>query len=204
VVIAPHDITGVILCGGEGRRMGAGEKPWQLLHGKPLVQHVLSRLSAQVGTVFISANRDIERYESTGATVFTDVEPGLGPLGGLGSVSAHVITPWIFCCPGDAPLLETSLVSRLAANMGDQLDGAYPHDGEQDQHLFLLVQTATCATIAPYLASGERSVRGWLAQHRMGSVALPELAGHFVNVNSPSDLSQLIGHSPPDQCAEQH
>lgn len=199
MVIAPHDITGVILCGGEGRRMGTGEKPLRLLHGQPLVEHVRSRLSAQVGAVFISANRDVERYESTGGTVIRDVEPGLGPLGGLASASTQVATPWIFCCPGDAPLLEESLVSRLASNVTDELDGAYPYDGEQEQHLFLLVRTAACTTIAPYLARGERSVRGWLAQRRLCMVALPELAGHFVNVNSPSDLVRLIGHSPLDQ-----
>ncbi|GAB1344767.1 molybdenum cofactor guanylyltransferase MobA [Gemmatimonas sp.] len=183
--------------------MGAGEKPLRLLHGQPLVQHVQSRLSTQVRAVYISANREIERYESAGGVVIPDVEPGRGPLGGLATVSAHVATPWIFCCPGDAPLLETSLVRRLASDMSDELDGAYPHDGEQEQHLFLLVRTSACATIAPYLARGERSVRGWLAQHRMRAVTLPELASHFVNVNSPSDLARLIARRPLDQQREQ-
>lgn len=189
--IPPHEITGVVLCGGEGRRLGCVEKPLLALHGAPLVAHVLERLVPQVGRVIISANRELEGYRALGHDVVTDVEPGLGPLGGLSSVAPHVTTPWLFCCPGDAPRISRHLVARLSETLTDSCVAAYPHDGERPQYLFLLARTAACSSLAGYLGSGGRSVRGWLAMNGADTRDLHDLHETFVNVNTADDLLRI-------------
>jgi molybdenum cofactor guanylyltransferase len=191
MVIAPHDITGVVLCGGEGRRMGGVEKPLLPLHGRPLAAHVLERLRPQVGPVIVSANRELETYRAFGHPVVVDDIPGRGPLGGLASIVPHITTPWLFCCPGDAPRLDTGVVSRLAAAFEDECVAAYPDDGERKQYLFLLVRTTALRSLPPYLAKGARSVQGWLASIAAGAVEMPDLRSTFVNVNDPHALEAL-------------
>jgi molybdopterin-guanine dinucleotide biosynthesis protein A len=191
LVIAPHDITGVVLCGGEGRRMGGVEKPLLPLHGRPLAAHVLERLRPQVGPVIVSANRELKTYRAFGHPVVVDVIPGLGPLGGLASIAPHVTTPWLFCCPGDAPRLDGGLVARLASECDDARTAAYPHDGERPQYLFLLVRTAVCVSLTSYLEGGSRSVHGWMEEIGGRAVGMPELAKSFVNVNTTDALAKL-------------
>jgi molybdopterin-guanine dinucleotide biosynthesis protein A len=171
--------------------MGGLEKPLQLLHGLPLVQHVRDRLAPQVGRVIISANRERDRYAEFGHDVVRDTYEDLGPLGGLGSVAALVRTPWIFCCPGDAPLLDRSLVRRLAASVSPEHDGVFPHDGERAQHLFLLVRTSCCTTIDAQLAAGHRSIHAWRTTLRVQELPMPELSASFRNVNTLDELAQL-------------
>ena len=191
MLIPASDITGVVLCGGEGRRMGGVEKPLLPLHGRPLVVHVLERLCPQVGSVLVSANRELETYRAFGHPVISDDVLGLGPLGGLASVAQRVTTPWLFCCPGDAPRLDGGLVARLASECDDACTAAYPHDGERPQYLFLLVRTAVCASLTSYLEGGSRSVHGWLEVIEGRTVAMPELANSFVNMNTTDALEKL-------------
>lgn len=191
MLIPSHDITGVVLCGGEGRRMGGVEKPLLALESRPLVMHVLERLCPQVGPVFVSANRELETYRSLGHSVVVDEVAGLGPLGGLVSIVPHVTTPWIFCCPGDAPRLDGGLVARLASACDDACAAVYPHDGERAQYLFVLVRTAVCASLTSYLEGGSRSVHGWLEVIGGRAVGMPELAKSFVNVNTTDALATL-------------
>lgn len=191
MVIPPHDITGVVLCGGEGRRMGGVEKPLLPLHGRPLVAHVLERLRPQVGSVIVSANRELETYRAFGHPVVVDDIPGLGPLGGLASIAPHVTTPWLFCCPGDAPRLDGDLVARLSSECDDACTAVYPHDGERPQYLCALIRTEACSSLVPYLDGGSRSVHGWLEVIGARAVTMPELAKSFVNVNTADALAKL-------------
>lgn len=191
VLIPARDITGVVLCGGEGRRMGGVEKPLLPLHGRPLIRHVLDRLEPQVGGVILSANRAHETYRTFGHAVVSDLTAGQGPLGGLAAVAPQVETPWILCCPGDAPRIDRTLASRLACAVGAPDVAAYPHDGERGQFLFLLLRTATCTSLTGYLAGSNRSVHGWLAGIGAREVPMPDIAGTFTNVNDPAGLAWL-------------
>lgn len=191
MLIPPSDITGVVLCGGEARRMGGANKPLLDLFGRPLVAHVLERLTPQVGHVIISANRAVDDYRAFAHPVITDDSPGLGPLGGLASVAAQVSTPWMFCCPGDAPRLAPDVVSRLGAAWDEQSEAVYPHDGERPQYLFLLVRPDALGSLGEYLESGRRSVHGWLEAMVAQAVAMPEIAESFTNVNSSDALVKL-------------
>jgi molybdopterin-guanine dinucleotide biosynthesis protein A len=171
--------------------MGGVEKPLLALESRPLVMHVLERLCPQVGPVFVSANRELETYRSLGHSVVVDEVAGLGPLGGLVSIVPHVTTPWIFCCPGDAPRLDGGLVARLASACDDACAAVYPHDGERAQYLFALVRTEAFRSLPPYLARGTRSVQGWLASIAAGAVEMRDLWSTFVNVNDPHALEAL-------------
>lgn len=213
-------LIGAILCGGGGRRMGGEEKPLTALHGKPLVQHVRTRLLPQVSRVIISANRAHAQYAQWEDAVVSDdtVDGGPaygepthgGPLYGVRAVLRHVLASptanaLLFCCPGDAPLLDRSLVSRLRAGLvGTGADVAYPHDGTRAQHLFMLlrVNDGMATSLDEYLATSDRSVHGWLERCRATSVDASDIAASFANVNTPQELHELASQDFPHQ--QQH
>lgn len=142
--IATQDVTGLVLAGGQGSRMGGVDKGLEPLRGQPLVAHVLARLRPQVGRLMISANRNRSRYEALGVPVWPDVtdvtegadgadgakgEPALsggeplleyaGPLAGVAAGLARCETPWLVTVPCDVPGLPANLVARLAAGARD-------------------------------------------------------------------------------------
>ncbi|MCC6241475.1 MAG: molybdenum cofactor guanylyltransferase [Gemmatimonadaceae bacterium] len=188
-MIGRDDITGIVLCGGDARRMDGVDKPLQLLAGRALVAHVCARLAPQVSRVVISANRSLTEYAVVSDTVVRDGTPGLGPLGGVVSALAVVTTPWAFCCPGDAPLLHETIVSRLAQHVSDDVDVLVPHDGVQRQPLFVLLRAGVREGIADYLLSGARSVHGWVATQRVVEVPMADAASHFLNINTWETLA---------------
>lgn len=194
-MIDPTRITGIILCGGQARRMGGVEKPLQLLHGRPLVAHIRERLLPQVSTIVISANRERESYAQWGDPIVADNTPDLGPMGGLQAALGVVRTPWFFCCPGDAPFLMPDLVGSLAhalTTSGHSL--AYPHDGQRAQHLFLLGRTTLAPVLDAFLARGERSVHRFAEMNGALVVPMPERAHSFRNINSSDELK--VAHEP--------
>jgi molybdopterin-guanine dinucleotide biosynthesis protein A len=119
----PAGVTGLVLAGGRGRRLGGADKGLLALHGRPLVVHVRDRLSPQVQALLISANRHAADYAALGVPVLGDAAAGLppaadgqprGPLAGMLAGLRHAPTPWLACVPTDAPALPADLVQRLA------------------------------------------------------------------------------------------
>lgn len=201
-MIARNDVTGVILCGGRARRMDGVEKALQAIAGAPLVQHVRERLAPQVGKLVLSANRHHLQYAQWGDTVVSDAIPDGGPLSGLCAALDQVTTPWVFCCPGDAPNLDTSLVMRLSQALDEQPgDLAFPFDGERDQHLFLLMRSSLRSALELYLESGERSVHGFVATCDHLVVDASDVADSFANLNTAQEFAALearmSSHSQP-------
>jgi len=185
-------ITGVILCGGEGRRMGGREKPLETAGGVALVAHVHARLATQVEYLVVSANRQHEVYAQLGGRVIADERPGLGPLGGLHSALGAVTTEFAFCCPGDAPLLPSTLVARLADALADSgADVATVHDGIRHQPLFMLLRTERRQSLGLFLDRGGRAAHDWVASERHIQLDASREAGSFENVNSEADLRRL-------------
>jgi molybdopterin-guanine dinucleotide biosynthesis protein A len=186
------DVTGVILCGGAARRFEGRDKPLLLLRGSMLVEHVRTRLVPQVERVVISCNRNLDVYRRWGDTVVTDAVPERGPLGGVLAGMEAATTPYVFACPGDAPLLPPTLVERLARALdGRAADVAFPHDGERSQHLFLLARRDAVDRLRRYLAGGGRAVHQWIAQMHATTLDASAERDAFVNVNSAADLEQL-------------
>jgi molybdopterin-guanine dinucleotide biosynthesis protein A len=203
--VIPRDaITGIILCGGAARRMGGTEKALTIVGTTSLLGHVRARLAPQVGKIIISANRDLPGYARWGDRVVPDTVSDLGPLGGLHTALAHVETPYAFCCPGDAPLLDAGLVQRLAATLRiGHADLAVPHDGERTQQLFLLLRTDVRESLGHYLDSGARTVLGWTDGVRCAVHDAADLRPAFLNVNTLSALQHAAMRLRPEAAGTQ-
>lgn len=186
------DITGVILAGGQGRRMGGVDKGLQNLDGRPLVQWVLERLAPQVGTVLINANQNLERYRDFGCAVLPDAIPDFaGPLAGLQAALAHAATPLIATVPCDSPFLPADLVERLhAALQAQHADLAVPRTGDRAHRAFCLTRREMLPRLDAFLASGERKVGLWQASLKIAEVAFDDEAGAFDNINTAEELAR--------------
>lgn len=201
----PHEqITGLLLAGGRGMRMGGVDKGLQMLNGAPLALHVLERLAPQTGAMLISANRNLERYEELGAsfraTVIADTLPDFpGPLAGLlaGLRAAH--TPYVLTAACDTPDFPPDLAVHLAAALdanGADIATVTTTDagGNTSIHpVFALVSTSLADDLERFLQAGERKVRTWYARHKTVEVAFAD-ERTFYNINSLQELADLHRH----------
>lgn len=157
--------AGLILCGGEARRLGGIDKPLRALGGVPLVQRVIERLRPQVGRLLISANRHQADYAALGAEVVGDGEHRhAGPLAGLLAGLARLDDGDLLCVPGDAPALPHDLGARLRAARGDAAI-AYARDADGPQPLCCLVPARLGGDLRAYLEAGGRTPREWFQRH---------------------------------------
>jgi molybdopterin-guanine dinucleotide biosynthesis protein A len=197
-VIDPGDITGVILCGGKGRRIGGLDKPLALAGDLSLVERVRSALAPQVGRIIISANQHLQEYARWGDLVVADQQPDLGPLGGLSSALEHITTRYTFCCPGDAPLLSATLVTRLAEALErEDAELAIPDDGERRQHLFVLFKTELRDSLRTFMTQGGRAAHEWNETRRYVLVDDAVERISFTNVNTTVDLELVASLFTP-------
>lgn len=185
--------TGLILAGGRGSRMGGVDKGLQPLAGRPLLAHVLERLTPQVDVLLINANRHLDRYAGFGPPVVSDADASFaGPLAGLLAGLAQAQTDWLLSVPCDAPLLPLDLAERLAAADAD-IAVPITADG-QIQPVFCLLRCTLRNSLADYLASGGRKFESWLraqAGHRLVPFDRPGDLAAFFNANSLAELQRL-------------
>jgi molybdopterin-guanine dinucleotide biosynthesis protein A len=195
------DITGLLLAGGRGMRMGGADKGLQTLRGEPLALHVMRRLAPQATSLLISANRHPEHYAELGApfhaTVIADTLPDFpGPLAGLLAGLRAARTPFVLSAPCDTPGLPADLADRLAAALDAQdanLATVTTTDAEGTISLhpvFALVRTSLADDLEGFLLAGERKVRTWYARHKAVEVAFPD-ERTFYNINSLQELAEL-------------
>jgi molybdenum cofactor guanylyltransferase len=196
VQIDKSNITGWILAGGRGSRMGGVDKGLQLHLGLPLAQHALERLAAQVGATMINANRNLPAYKAMGVPVWRDAPSDFGgPLAGMLVGLQHCETPYLATVPCDTPSFPVDLVERLAqALVSSQADIAMAATREkgrvQPQPVFCFMKTSLHDSLESYLQSGQRKVDRWTAQHRCVEVLFDD-AQAFFNVNTLAELQQL-------------
>jgi len=196
MAIDPQDITGLILCGGRGTRMGGADKGLQNHQGMPLALHALLRLSPQVGHVIINANRNLAAYESMGVPVWPDpLADYPGPLAGWLAGLEHCETPYLLTVPCDTPHFPADLVARLAAALvADAADiamAATHEDGRlQVQPVFCLLKASLIESLVAYLNGGQRKIDAWTSLHRCVTVEFEDAAAFF-NANTPQDLARL-------------
>jgi molybdenum cofactor guanylyltransferase len=198
--IHPDDITGLVLCGGRGTRMGGVDKGLQNHQGLPLAMHALLRLQVQVGAVMINANRNLAAYESMGVPVWPDALPGgvaefPGPLAGWLAGLEHCDTPYLVTVPCDSPVFPADLVARLAAALAQQgADIAMAvtlEDGQlQRQPVFCLMKSGLMESLVTYLQGGGRKIDTWAASHKLAEVVFDDAAAFF-NANTLADLQKL-------------
>ena len=189
-------ITGLVLAGGRGSRMGGVDKGLQNHLGLPLALHALLRLGPQVGALMINANRNLGAYDSMGVPVWPDAQLDYpGPLAGFLAGLEHCETPYLVTVPCDTPNFPTDLVARLAAALeaeGAEIAiAATVEDGQlQPQPVFCLMQADLLESLVTFTHGGQRKIDKWTAQHRCAVVVFDD-AGAFFNANTPGDLQQL-------------
>jgi molybdopterin-guanine dinucleotide biosynthesis protein A len=205
-LINPEDITGLILAGGRGSRMGGVDKGLQTFNGMPLALHALTRLQmGGVGHLMINANRNLAAYESFGASVWPDgLADYAGPLAGFLTGLAHCETPYLLTVPCDTPLLPLDLVPRLAqALQAQDADIAMAAAPELDPHgqlqirtqpVFCLLRVSLLESLQQFTHNGGRKIDAWTALHKTVIVPfdLPtDDPKAFFNANTLAELRQL-------------
>ena len=198
-MISLSDITGLILAGGRGSRMGGVDKGLQNFNGVPLALHTLLRLQIQQGgplaQVMINANRNLAAYEAFGASVWPDVlSDYAGPLAGFLTGLERCESPYLVTAPCDTPLLPLDLVARLAAAMhaadadiamvaapetnsavmpSDKQAGpesAQARSSVRPQPVFCLLRVELLESLADFTQAGGRKIDAWTAQHKVALV----------------------------------
>jgi len=194
-----NDVTGLILAGGRGQRMGGVDKGWSMYRGRPLIVSVIERLLPQVGPLLISANRNIARYAELGTVVedATDLntESFAGPLVGVASGLRSARTAWTAIVACDTPHLPGDLVLRLQqAALDTGAVAACARVGGQLEPLFAIVKTNTADGLAAAIIAGERAVHQWMTS--INAVAVDFEDTHaFFNINRLTDTDTGQGAS---------
>ncbi len=183
-------VTGVVLAGGQGRRMGNVDKGLQMLGGRPLVNWVLNRFVPQVGEVLINANRNRDAYAAFGVRVVEDRIGGFaGPLAGMHaglSEAAHELVAFVPC---DTPLLPQDLVARLIDPMrNERVDLSVAKTGTQPHPVICLMRKRLLPHLTAYLDGGGRKVDGWYSTLNVTEVAFDDEPHAFRNINTPEEL----------------
>lgn len=187
------DITGLILAGGRGSRLGGIDKGLQRWRGAPLALHVLRRLQPQVVTVLINANRNLDTYRTFGPDVIPDAAPRsfAGPLAGFLAGLEKCRTRYLLAVPCDSPLLPPDLAARLGAAMAaTNTRIAHPRAAGRVQPVFCLMESALHDDLRDFLAAGGSKVDAWTARHPTAIVDFTDAAA-FENINTPADLHRL-------------
>ena len=178
----PAGLSGLILAGGQGSRMGGRDKGLVSYRGRPLVDHVIECLAPQVDELLISANRNLDDYARRGYPVIPDTLPDFqGPLAGLLAGLQAAKHEWVLTVPCDMPHLPNDLAARLlAAAQGKPI--AVATDDTRSHPAVMLIHTSLVDQLATYLQSGKRSIHGF--QESVGFASAYFDAAAMVNINS--------------------
>jgi molybdopterin-guanine dinucleotide biosynthesis protein A len=195
MIIHKDAVTGLVLAGGRGTRMGGVDKGLQMHLGVPLAQYALERLRPQVGALMLNANRNLDAYKSMGAPVWPDEMPEYpGPLAGMLAGLTHCSTPYLATVPCDTPNFPPDVVARLAEAL--EIDGematAYTQEAEglRAQPVFCLIKASLRDSLNAFIRSGERKTGLFAAQHHSTRVVFHDPAA-FANANTLDELADL-------------
>ena len=185
-------VTGLVLAGGQGRRMGSIDKGLEELRDAPMVRHVLDRLAPQVDDILINANRNLERYRAFGYPVIEDAVGGFaGPLAGLHAGLGVATAPRVATVPCDSPFLPDDLVHRLGIALdAAQADLAVARTFDQPHPVFCLVERSVHAHLDAFLRGGGRKIDAWYATLRVIEVPFDDVADAFRNINTRDELDE--------------
>ncbi|MGV6809694.1 MAG: molybdenum cofactor guanylyltransferase MobA [bacterium] len=192
MTLAQPPITGLILAGGLGRRMGGHDKGLVTYQGKPLIEHVLPCLRPQVDSIIISANRNLAVYQQYQYPVVTDRSGTFaGPLAGLEAglayCQAQQLSEWLFCVPCDALSLADPLVEHLWQALSHSQTAhsiAIAHDGQRLQPLYALLHLHCLTDLSAYLHANQRKVMQWMQHQQALIVDCSDYADTFRNLNT--------------------
>lgn len=204
-MIHSHQITGLVLAGGRGSRMGGADKGLQNFNGTPLALHALLRLQMQegglVGGQMVNANRNLAAYEAFGVPVWPDTLDGYaGPLAGFMTGLERCETPYLLTVPCDTPLFPLDLAVRLAQAFEDEsteiaMAAAPEEDGQlRPQPVFCLLRVELMESLLVFTQAGGRKIDRWTDQHRTVIVPFDRPGDDpkaFFNTNTLAELHAL-------------
>jgi len=183
-------VTGIVLAGGQGRRMGGVDKGLQLLHGKPMVSAVIARLAPQVSEIIINANQNLDAYGRFGHRVVPDAIGGFaGPLAGLHACLGEAKHALVLTVPCDSPFLPLDLLARLRKELKGN-DLAVARTGDQAHPVFSLVRVSVRDHLSKFLSTGGRKIDAWYSTLEVVEVPFDDEAEAFRNINTRDELNQ--------------
>lgn len=186
-------LTGIILAGGRARRMGGIDKGLFELNGRPMVEWIIERLSPQVDSIIINANRNHEHYGRYGYPVVADDYGDFeGPLAGFAAVMPYAAGGALITVPCDSPSPPPDLAQRLVTALARQgADLAVAHDGDRLQPVHALLPASLLGSLRAYLAGGDRRVDLWYSRHKMATADFSDCREAFLNLNRPEDMAGI-------------
>jgi molybdopterin-guanine dinucleotide biosynthesis protein A len=189
----PSLVTGVILAGGQGRRMGGVDKGLKALRGRPMVAWVLERFAPQVDEVLINANQNLAAYGGFGYRVIPDEIGGFaGPLAGLHRGLSEARHDLVATVPCDSPFLPRDLIARLRAALErNGADLTVARTGDQPHPVFCLCRRGVLPGLTQFLAGGGRKIDAWYAALKVVEVRFDDDPGAFSNINTEAELNAI-------------
>ncbi len=196
MIVLRKDITAVILAGGKGQRLEGQDKGLVIYKNKPLIEHVLERITPQVDHILINANRNMQAYQHYGHPVFSDDIHGFqGPLAGFSAAMLAAKTDYILTLPCDGPLLPHDLLSRMLTGINATQQAPSPiaiaHDGIRPQRIYTLMPVNLRTRLNDFLNQGDRKVGLWLSQQQTVSVDFSDQPHAFANINTEAQRLSL-------------
>ena len=190
-MIDRQDITALVLAGGKSRRMGGKDKGLLPFADGTLIGHVVKAILPQVGSVLISANRNLEEYRRLGFPVVADpLDDFQGPLAGFLAGLEQMQTEYLLTLPCDGPFVAANLAQRLAAGLtAVDAEIAVAHDGQRLQPVYALLHRGVVSDLRQALEQGERKIDRWYPRNRWVTVDFSDVPAQFSNINTPEDYA---------------
>ena len=191
-------VTGYILAGGQGTRMGGKDKGLLTLNGEPLVKLVAAYFS-NCESIVVNANRSFDEYQKLGFNLVEDVDipdvgPSAGPLLGILTALESSATPWVLISPCDTPNLPNSYYQRMTNTASEKMKFAVvAYDGQRQQNLHLLLNTNLADNLKMFLLSGRRKTYEWLESIGVVDADFSDCPTAFHNLNTPMDMEEFQG-----------
>ena len=188
------DVTAVILAGGMGRRVGGEDKGLLELNGKPLIAHVIDIIAPQVDSLLISANRNIEQYESFSYPVISDRKEGFcGPLAGIDAAFSATDKPYLLCIPCDTPMLPSNLLALLYSALQDsEKHMAIASDAQRQHPVINLMNRTVHASVKDRLEQKDLKLMKWIEAVGYTCVDFSKQPELLRNLNTPEDINSLV------------
>lgn len=192
-------VSGLILAGGRGSRLGGIDKGLLDVRGTPLVQHVARRLAGQVEALRVSANRQVDRYRALGFEPLPDGPyADSGPLAGIRAGLAACTSDWLLAVPCDMPFVPLDLAARLlgAAPLNDRR-ARVPYDGAHHHYACVLLPATALGAVTAALDAGRRSLHGLLDDIGWLGVDFAAENHAFTNLNTSADVARARSAEVP-------
>ena len=190
-MLHPTQTSWVILAGGQASRMGGKDKGLIELDNKPLIQHVIERLSPQTPRILINANRNQTEYEKFGPVFSDHFSDYPGPMGGIHAGLLHAETDWVGFVPCDSPQINHDLVQRFCSHVSEDSDILVAHDGDHQQPVFTLYHKRVLPKLTAFLERGDRKIILLYKECNTSYVDFSDSLNCFVNLNTPQELAQF-------------